>query len=165
MSKAVTAVYKDRDSARLSVERLLEAGFSRDDISALAADPTLPGRHFGVDVKTKAPEGAAVGAAAGGVIGAAAAALVAVGAIAIPALGLVAAGPVLAALAGAGAGGAAGGLIGAVAGMGVPEHEARMFADEIEAGGVLVGVNAHDDRVDLAKRCLDVRGAETVSTH
>jgi hypothetical protein len=27
---------------------------------------------------------------------------------------------------------------------------------------VLVGVNAHDDRVDLAKRCLEVGGAEHV---
>jgi hypothetical protein len=162
MSKAVTAVYKDRDSARLAVDRLLEAGFSRDDISALTADASLPGRQFGVDTRSKAPEGAAVGAATGGVLGAAAAALVALGAIAIPGLGLVAAGPVMAALAGAGAGGAAGGIIGGIAGMGVPEHEARMFADEVKAGGVLVGVNAHDDRVDLAKRCLGIGGAQHV---
>ena len=162
MSKAVTAVYKDRDSARLAIDRLLEAGFSRDDISALTADASLPGRQFGVDTKTKAPEGAAVGAATGGVLGAAAATLVAIGAIAIPGLGLVAAGPVVAALAGAGAGGAAGGIIGAIAGLGVPEHEAKMFADEIRSGGVLVGVNAHDDRVDLAKKCLEVSGAQNV---
>jgi hypothetical protein len=162
MSKAVTAVYKDRDTARLAIDRLLEAGFSRDDISALTADPSLPGRQFGVDTRSKAPEGAAVGAATGGVLGAAAATLVAIGAIAIPGLGLVAAGPVMAALAGAGAGGAAGGIIGAIAGMGVPEHEARMFADEIKAGGVLVGVNAHDDRVDLARRCLGIGGAQHV---
>jgi hypothetical protein len=164
MSKAVTAVYKDRDSARLAIDRLLEAGFSRDDISALTADASLPGRQFGVSAGTKAPEGAAVGAATGGVIGAAAAALVAVGAIAVPGLGLVAAGPLLAALAGAGAGGAAGGIIGAIAGLGVPEHEAKLFADRIHAGGVLVGVNAHDDRVSLARKCLEVGGAEKVHT-
>lgn len=164
MSKTITAVYKDRDSARLAIDRLLEAGFSRDDISALTADASLPGRQLGVDTKTKAPEGAAVGAATGGVLGATAAALVAVGAIAVPGLGLVAAGPVLAALAGAGAGGAAGGIIGAIAGMGIPEHEAKMFADEIKSGGVLVGVTAHDDRVDLAKRCLQVGGTQHVHT-
>jgi hypothetical protein len=164
MSKTVTAVYQDRDSAGLAIDRLLEAGFSRDDISALTADASLPGRHLGVETKSKAPEGAAVGAATGGVLGAAAATLVALGAIAIPGLGLVAAGPVVAALAGAGAGGAAGGIIGAIAGMGVPEHEARMFADEIKSGGVLVGVNAHDDRVDLAKQCLAVGGARHVHT-
>ena len=162
MSKAVTAVYRDRDSARLAVDRLLEAGFSRDDISALTADASLPGRQLGVDTKSKAPEGAAMGAATGGVLGAAAATLVAIGAIAVPGLGLVAAGPVLAALAGAGAGGAAGGIIGAIAGTGIPEHEARMFADEVKAGGVLVGVNAHDDRVDLAKQCLGIGGAQHV---
>lgn len=164
MSRTITAVYRDRDSARLAIDRLLEAGFSRHDISALSADPSLPGRHLGVENRTKAPEGAAVGAATGGVIGAVAATLVAIGAVAVPGLGLVAAGPVLSALAGAGAGGAAGGVIGAIAGMGVPEHEARMYADELDAGGVLVGVTAHDDRVDLAKKCLEVRGAETVRT-
>ncbi len=162
MSKAVTAVYRDRDTARLAIDRLLEAGFSRDDISALAADSTLPGRQFGVDTGTKAPEGAALGAATGGVLGAAAAALVAVGAIALPGLGLLAAGPIVAALAGAGAGGAAGGIIGAIAGMGIPEHEAKLYADEIRSGGVLVGVNAHDDRVGLAKQCLEVEGAREV---
>lgn len=164
MSRAVTAVYKDRDSARLAIDRLLEAGFSRDDVSALSSDPTLPGRRFGVDVKTKAPEGIAVGVAAGGVLGAAAAALISMGAIAVPGLGLMAAGPVLAGLAGAGAGGAAGALIGAVAGMGMPEHEAKMFGNEIESGGVLVGVNAHDDRVDLAKRCLNVGASQKAHT-
>ena len=71
-------------------------------------------------------------------------------------------GPVVAALAGAGAGGAAGGIIGAIAGMGIPEHEAKMFADEINAGGVLVGVTVHDDRVDLAKKCLEIGGAQHV---
>lgn len=164
MSKTITAVYRDRDSARLAIERLLEAGFGRDDISALSADPSLPGRQLGIENKSKAPEGAAVGAATGGILGAVAATLVAVGAVAVPGLGLVAAGPVLAALAGAGAGGAAGGMIGAIAGMGVPEHEARMYADQIDAGGVLVGVTAHDDRADLAKKCLDFRGAEEVHT-
>lgn len=162
MSRAVTAVYKDRDSARLAIERLIEAGFSRDDISALSADLSLPGRQFGVDVKTKAPEGAAMGAAVGGVLGAAAAALIAVGVITVPGLSLAAAGPVLAAFAGAGAGAAAGGLLGAVAGMGVPEHEAKMFANDIESGGLLVGVNAHEDRVDLAKKCLNAGGREKV---
>lgn len=162
MSKTVTAVYRDRDSARLAIDRLLEAGFSRDDISALSADPTLPGRQLGVESRTKAPEGAAMGAAAGGVIGAVAATLVAVGAVTIPGLGLLAAGPVLAAFAGAGAGGAAGAIIGALAGLGIPEHEARMFADQVEAGGTLVGVTAHDDRVALAKKCLEVVGAERV---
>ena len=162
MSKAVTAVYKDRDSARLAIDRLLEAGFSRDDISALTADASLPGRQFAVDVKTKAPEGAALGAATGGVVGAVMATLVAVGAVAIPGLGLVAAGPILAALAGAGAGGTVGGILGALVGLGVPEHEAKLYADEIGSGGVLVGVNSHADRVSLAKKCLKVGGADRV---
>ena len=154
MSRAVTAVYLDRDSARLAIDRLLEAGFSRDDISALTADASLPGRKFGVDVRTKAPEGASLGAAIGGLLGAAGATLIAMGTISAPALHLVEPGPILAALAGMGAGGAVGAIIGGIAGLRVPEHEARMYPDEVQSGGVLVGVNAHNDRVELAKKCL-----------
>jgi hypothetical protein len=158
MSKAVTAVYKDRDAAKLAIDRLLEAGFARDDISALTSDVSLPGRQFGVDTRTKAPEGAALGASAGVLLGAVVALLAAIGVVTIPGLALAAAGPAVAALAGAGAGAIAGGILGALVGLGIPELEARMFANEIGTGGVLVGVNAHNDRVDLAKKCLATNG-------
>jgi hypothetical protein len=120
------------------------------------------GREFGLAMATKAPEGAATGATIGGVIGAIAAGLVALGIIAVPGLGLVAAGPIVAALAGMGAGAAAGGLTGALIGLGIPEHEAKFYNEEIEKGGILVGVYTHDDRADQARKILDAAGAERV---
>ena len=111
---------------------------------------------------TKAPEGAATGATIGGVLGAIAAGLVAAGLIVVPGVSLVVAGPIVATLAGLGAGAAAGGLTGALVGLGIPEHEAKFYNEEIERGGILVGVYSHGDRADQAKKILEAAGAEKV---
>jgi len=120
------------------------------------------GREFGLAMASKAPEGAATGGTIGGVLGAIAAGLVATGIVAVPGLGLVAAGPVLATLAGLGAGAAAGGVTGALIGVGLPEHEARFYHEQIEYGGILVGVYTHDDRAKQARKILEAAGAEKV---
>lgn len=161
MSKQVTAIFGDRASAASAVDRLVAAGFARDDISALMSDATR-GRHFDVESSTKAPEGAAVGAGLGGVLGAIAAGLVAVGTVAVPGVGFFAAGPIVAALAGAGAGGAAGGLMGGLVGMGIPEHEARLHLDELKEGSILLGVQAHDDRAVTARDIMRNAGGKHV---
>jgi uncharacterized membrane protein len=80
----------------------------------------------------------------------------------VPGIGLVAAGPILATLAGLGAGAAAGGLTGALIGLGIPEHEAKFFNEEIERGGILVGVYTHEDRAGQARKIMDAAGAERV---
>jgi hypothetical protein len=60
-------------------------------------------------------------------------------ALAIPGVGpIIAAGPIFTALTGAGIGAAAGGLIGALANTGMPEEDARIYAEEVRRGGVLV---------------------------
>jgi hypothetical protein len=161
MAHLITGLFSSRPAAELAVDRLMESGFSRDDISVLMSDATR-GREFAMTTDSKAPEGAATGAALGGVLGAIAAGLVSIGIIALPGIGLVAAGPIIAALAGAGAGGAAGGVLGALVGAGIPEHEAKFFSEQIEQGGILVGVYAHDDRADLARELLASAGAESV---
>lgn len=161
MSNLVTGVFRSRLGAERAADDLMAAGFSRDDISLLMSDTTR-GREFGVERSSKAPEGAATGATIGGVVGAVVAGLAAVGTIAIPGLGLVAAGPVLATLAGLGAGAAAGGLTGALVGMGIPEHEAKFYKDEIDKGGILLGVYTHDDRSKTAREVLDTAGAEKI---
>jgi hypothetical protein len=140
----------------------MRAGFSPDDVSLLMSESTR-GREFAIKRSTKAPEGAATGAAIGGVIGAVAAGLAAVGSITVPGLAIVAAGPLVAALAGLGAGAAAGGLTGALIGLGVPENEAKFYAKEIEKGGILVGVYAHDDKVEVARDVLNAAGADKVT--
>ena len=163
MAHLVTGLFNTKAGAELAADQLVEAGFSRDDISILMSDATR-GREFAMTTDSKAPEGAATGAAIGGVLGALAAGLVAVGVIALPGIGLVAAGPIIAALAGAGAGGAAGGLLGALVGAGIPEHEAKFFSEAIEKGGILVGVYTHDDRIAVAKDILDKAGATSVTS-
>jgi hypothetical protein len=161
MATLVTGLFRSRADAERAVEDLVHYGWARDDISLLMSDATR-GREFGLSMATKAPEGAATGATIGGVLGAVAAGLVALGIIAIPGIGLVAAGPIVATLAGLGAGAAAGGLTGALIGLGLPEHEAKFYNEEIERGGILVGVYTHDDRADQARKILDAAGAEKV---
>ena len=154
MAKFITAIFENRVQTQDAVTRLMGAGIARDDISVLMSDGTR-GRDFGMEEATKAPEGATTGAVAGGALGAIAAGLVAVGAVAAPGIGLVAAGPILAAFAGAGAGGAAGGLAGALVGAGIPEHEAKLNADRLERGDILVGVQVPDDRAELVENVFD----------
>lgn len=161
MSTLVTGIFKSRTDAESAVQDLIASGCSRDDISLIMSETTR-GREFGLKESTKAPEGAATGAAVGGVLGAVAATLAAVGTITIPGIGLLAAGPVLAALAGLGAGAAAGGLTGALIGVGIPEHEAKFYKEEIEKGGILVGAYCHDDRKNETKEILESAGAERV---
>ena len=161
MSKLVTAIFHSRAAAEMAVDELTRAGFAPEDVSLLMSESTR-GREFAVKKSTKVPEGAATGATVGGVIGAVAAGLAAVGSLAIPGLALVAAGPLVAALAGLGAGAAAGGLTGALIGLGIPEHEAKFYGKELEKGGMLVGVYAHDDRQKLARDILEAAGAEKV---
>lgn len=161
MATLVTGLFKTRSGAEKAVESLVDYGFSRDDISLLMSDATR-GREFTLQMATKAPEGVATGAAVGGVLGAIAAGLVALGIVVIPGLALVAAGPVVATLAGLGAGGVAGGVAGGLIGLGLPEHEARFYGEEIEKGGILVGVYAHDDRSDQARRIFEAAGADKV---
>jgi hypothetical protein len=120
------------------------------------------GREFGIQMSTKAPEGAATGATVGGILGAVTAGLAAIGTLVIPGLPLIAAGPIVAVLAGLGAGAAAGGVTGALIGLGMPEHEAKLYNDAIQRGGILVGVYAHDDRKVTAKKILDAAGAEKI---
>jgi len=161
MATLVTGLFKSRSGAERAVENLVDYGFSRDDISLLMSDATQ-GREFSLKMATKAPEGVATGATVGGVLGAIAAGLVALGIVVVPGLALVAAGPIVATLAGLGAGAAAGGVAGGLIGLGLPEHEAKFYSEEIAKGGILVGVYAHDDRADQSRRILEAAGADKV---
>ena len=161
MAKLVTGLFKTRGSAESAVDNLIDNGYPREDISLLMSDATR-GREFALTMATKAPEGAAAGATIGGAVGAIAASLVVLGIVAVPGLALVAAGPIVATLAGLGAGAAAGGMAGALIGLGLPEHEAKFYNEAIEKGGILVGVYAHDDRTDQARKLLEASGAEKV---
>jgi hypothetical protein len=161
MSQLITGIFPNRGIAERATQNLIDAGFAPEDTSILMSEGTR-GREFQVEHSTKAPEGAVTGATVGGVLGAVAAGLVALGTLAVPGVGLVAAGPIVAALSGLGAGAAAGGLVGGLVGLGIPEHEAKFYDEELRKGGILVGVYAHGDRVKLAREILDAAGATKV---
>src|SRR5262249_22990222 len=123
--KVVTGMLRTPAEAETAIQRIMELGYHREDISLLMSETTLR-EHFALEQGTQAAAGAGIGGVLGGAVGAVVAALAAVGtSLVFPGIGLVVAGPIAAALAGAGAGSATGGLIGGLVGAGIPEQRAR----------------------------------------
>lgn len=164
MAKAVFCIAKSEGQAVNIVDDLKASGFSNSDVSVLFPDKGIT-RDFAHEQKTKAPEGAAAGAGTGGVLGGTLGWLAGIGTLAIPGLGpFVAAGPIMAALSGAAAGAAVGGITGALVGMGIPEHEAKLYEGKVKGGNILI--SAHADDRDERKRAQEVfrrAGAEDIS--
>src|ERR1700730_10578230 len=163
--KAVFGIYQNVKQAERTVDDLMAAGFSNDDISVLLPDNQST-KDFAHDKSTKAPESTTAGVTAGGAIGGTLGLLAGIGVLAIPGVGpLIAAGPIMAALAGLGVGGAVGGLIGALVGMGIPEYEAKRYEGRIKSGGVLLSVHcAVSEDIDRAKNLLKQTGAEDIAS-
>src|SRR5665213_933683 len=161
---AVFGMYQNAKQAERTVDDLLAAGFSNDDISVLLPD-NKGTRDFAHDKSTKAPEGAAAGVTAGGAIGGVLGLLAGIGVLAIPGVGpLIAAGPIMAALAGLGVGGAVGGIVGALTGMGIPEYEATRYEGRVKGGGTLLSVHCDTtDEVSRAKSILKGTKAEDIA--
>jgi uncharacterized membrane protein len=146
-------LYDRIEDARDAVQELIDHGFSREDISLVAADErgkiqeTTATDMGDEDVASGAATGAGIGAVLGGLGGL----LVGLGALAIPGIGpVLAAGPLVAALAGAGIGAAAGGLVGALADLGIPDEQAEKYAEGVRRGGTLVTVSASEDMAGQA---------------
>jgi hypothetical protein len=162
---AVFGIYQNDKQATRTIDDLLAAGFSSDDVSVLLPD-VRGTKDFAHDKNTKAPEGTTAGVTTGGVIGGTLGLLAGIGVLAIPGVGpFIAAGPIMAALAGLGVGGAVGGLIGALVGMGIPEYEAKRYEGHIKAGGILLSVHCDTSReIALAKDLLKHTGAQDISS-
>jgi hypothetical protein len=162
---AVFGIYKNGAMAERAVDRIVEAGFSHNDISVLLPD-TNSSKEFAHEKNTKAPEGTTTGVATGGVVGGTLGLLAGIGALAIPGIGpFIAADPIMAALAGVGVGGAVGGLIGALVGMGIPEYEAKRYEGRVKDGGALLSVHCDtSEQISKAKDLLKLTGAEDISS-
>lgn len=162
---AVFGIYKSSSQAEHTVDRLMVAGFSSNDISVLLPDKQSS-KEFAHEKNTKAPEGTTTGVAAGGALGGTLGLLAGIGALAIPGVGpLIAAGPIMGALAGMGVGGAVGGLIGALVGMGIPEYEAKRYEGRVKEGGVLLSVHCDtSEEIKRAKEILEQTGAEDIAS-
>lgn len=154
MTNHVTATFKTREAAESAVDRLINAGFFQEDISLLVTDTTR-GAAFSIKQGDKSQEYEATGAEAGGVFGAIVALLISAAVIPSGGMALAVVGPVAATLAGLGVGGLTGGLIGALVGLGVPEHEAKLFESDVKSGGILLAVVAENvDEKKLAEKIL-----------
>ncbi|MEZ0223296.1 MAG: hypothetical protein ACAH83_01990 [Alphaproteobacteria bacterium] len=143
MSKTITAVFDTRTEAEFALAQLDQAGYTRAQVTMLITEESR-GKHFGVDDKTKVAEGAATGATIAGLSAGLFLALGSAGALLVPGLNLIVSGALVGGLAGLGAGAVGGGLVGALVGLGVPEHEAKLYEDTIRKGAILIAVDASD---------------------
>lgn len=166
--KTVVGLFEYYQDAERAVSELHGHGFGKTEISVAARDRVLQERVIG-DKDQAVAESAGAGAIGGTAVGGLAGLLVGIGALAIPGIGpVIAAGTLGTALAttaaGAGIGAAAGGLIGALVGLGIPEGDAQFYAEGVKRGGVLVTVQAGDDRASEALNILRQANAVDVDT-
>jgi hypothetical protein len=160
-TKTIVGVFNSVGDAHAAVRDLEALGIARDEISVVANKnaagyETMESRDKASDVVADAGIGAAIGGVGGLLLSAA-------GALTVPVIGpILAAGPIAAALTGAGIGAAAGGLIGALTESGVPEEEAKYYAEGVRRGDVLVTVKVDDARSNQVCNILDQHQAVDV---
>ena len=130
--KMIFAAYGNFEDATEAMAALTAAGVPSERVSLVMADST---RHLVPKLPTNAPEGAAVG----GALGALAGLLTAVATLAIPGVGVLAAGPIVAAVGGGSLGTLGGGLAGALDQVGIPDAEARRYAQAVMNNGFVLG--------------------------
>lgn len=155
----------DTHSKAIAIADLLRSsGFPDSDISLIAPEASLRS-GVGVEVGSKAAEGAATGGGTGLLLGGALGWMAGIGALAIPGLGpFIAAGPIMAALGGAAAGTAVGGLTGGLVGLGFTEYEAKQYQSYLNEGHSLISVTvSNEDEETRAKEILDTAGADNIS--
>ena len=159
----VVGVFHDRIQADKAVRDLKKAGFRDSEIGVAMRHDT--------DLSTATVEGeegshAGSGAVAGVLTGLGLGALAGLGVLAgvIPVIGpAITAGTLGIVLTNAAAGAAVSGLVGALVGSGIPEHEAKYYHDEFEAGRCILTVHANDRAVE-AKQILTQYGAYDMSS-
>jgi hypothetical protein len=154
--KNIAGIFDSREEANAAVSKLLDAGFSKEDLSLIVSDnarhtlfPAIPD-----DAAVRTVEGAATGAFIGGVWGALISGLTLVGIVVVPGSGLLAVGPMYAALSGAGAGAILGGLSGGLISAGFAADEAIHYEEAIRHGKAVIIVHASDEMVAAARVVL-----------
>jgi hypothetical protein len=162
MKNPVIGLFTQRLDAENALEELKKAGIPKGDISVVAPEGVM-GKTMGPQEKTGGAMGAVGGAAVGGLGGL----LAGIGAIVIPGIGpVIAIGTIAAALAstavGAAIGAVAGGLVGVLVGLGLPESEARAYAEGVKSGGILVVVEAGPEKAIVASSIMQRMHARTV---
>lgn len=143
--KMVIGLFEHYDDAVAAVKYLIERGFIAENMSCIGREEVL---SQGGAIEESDPladttrAGVIGGTAAGGLTGL----LLGLTAITLPGIGPVITAGALA-VAGAGIGATAGGLFGLLSGTSTPIEDTRVYSGVLERGGVLLAVQADDDRV------------------
>jgi uncharacterized protein (TIGR02271 family) len=146
-------LYDDMETAQDVVQDLVDAGFSRENISLVANDASGEYASYvnAADEDVSSGEGAGFGAVVGGLVG--------LGVALIPGIGpVLAAGPLAAALmagVGAAAGAVTGGVTAGLIDLGVPAEDAEYYAEGIRRGGILVTAHAADSSADQVQSIME----------
>jgi len=160
----VFGAFRTDRGAQYAAEQLAKQGIPRKAIGLVVSERARQ-RLMTIERHTKAPEGIAAGGVAGGVLGALLAGLSTVATAVVPGVALLAAGPLVSLLAGVGAGAAAGGTVGGIIGLGIEDHEAKLYDQVLKDDGVLVTVSTDDKRTrDLAEQIFEECGAIRIET-
>jgi hypothetical protein len=148
----LVGIFDTPQAARRAVEELHRAGFGDNQITMvhhhlpegdMEVSDLDAAKAAQVSGESKEAEGGALGVVAGALVGGA----VAVAVLALPGLGsvlvagsLIGSGALAGVATGVIGGAVGGGIVGALVGLDFPEHEARLYEQELKAGRALVGV-------------------------
>jgi hypothetical protein len=169
-ASTVVGVFEDRLHANKAITELHQVGFDQSQIGVAMQHAE------GVEdvITTEHDSHAGSGALTGALTGLGLGALAGLGVLAgvIPVVGpAIAAGTLGVILSNAAAGAGLVGLVGALVGAGVPEHEAKYYQGELEAGRAIITVNAGSrsaEATGILRRCgaydMSSRGATVIST-
>lgn len=168
-NSTVVGVFEDRQHANQAITELHQAGFDKNQIGVATRHADGVADASSTEHETHAGSGALTGALTGLGLGA----LAGLGVLAgvIPVVGpAIAAGTLGVVLSNAAAGAGIAGLAGALIGYGIPEHEAKYYQSELEAGHAIVTVHAGSrsaEATGILRRCgaydMSSRRAATAS--
>lgn len=160
----VVGMFENTRDVDQVIAALHNAGYTKPQLGVIA-------RRGVVKEKTSLFTTTEVGAIAGGALGGVGGLLVGLNVVtlAIPGIGEVVAAVDLltvlgATLLGAGIGAVGGGLVGALVGLGLPEHEAHVYAEGVKRGNILVTVQAPTEQMAAVTDIFTQGNAVDVST-
>jgi hypothetical protein len=168
-TEIAVCLFDTPEATRETIGALKDAGFPASEISLLMPDPGQTDR-MAEQTGTTSVAGTATRVIAGGILGGLAGWLVGIGAFTIPGIGpVVAAGALAAPITAAAVGAGVGALAGALIDVGLPEKDAKHYAEEVQRGRNLVVVReparaAEADRLMHAHGGYDVPHGDTAPT-
>ena len=157
----VTGLFKDKDSAELAFQSVVDLGYDKNDVNVVMSDEVRQRDFLAHDRTADHPEMTALekkavagdsndtanntwGGPAGGTVGTIAPVIAAVGVLLIPGFG-IAAGPLAISLLASAATGVAISLIEILKNWGIPDSRVEQYDAGLRAGGILLGVKANTD--------------------